>query len=118
MGCCWPKTSDMRGITVKRLTIRRLWNLCEQGVFAVPEIQREFVWDPRRASDLLDSIARRLPIESLLIWKTTADRKHLLRHSQENILPPHDSGNGDIWFLIDGHVRNRRQTEVRIAYTN
>jgi len=95
----------MRSITVKRLTIRRLWNLCDQGVFAVPEIQREFVWDPRRASDLLDSIARQLPIGSLLIWKTTTDRKHLLRHSQENILPSHESGNGDIWFLIDGQQR-------------
>lgn len=94
----------MKRINVRRYTIRQLWQLCERAVFAVPEIQREFVWDPRRAGDLLDSIARQLPIGSLLVWRTSSDRKHLLRHAQE-ILPPHDSRNADIWFLIDGQQR-------------
>lgn len=94
----------MKSITVKRYTIKQLWRLCDDAVFAVPEVQREFVWDPRRASDLLDSITRQLPIGSLLVWRTSSDRKHLLRHAQE-ILPPHDSRNRDIWFLIDGQQR-------------
>jgi hypothetical protein len=100
----WSSQFIMKRISVKRHTIRKLWQLCDKAVFAVPEIQREFVWDPRRASDLLDSIARQLPIGSLLVWRTTSDRKHLLRHAQE-ILPPHDSRNADIWFLIDGQQR-------------
>lgn len=97
-------STEMKKITVRRYTIRQLWRHCDDGVFAVPEIQREFVWDPRRASDLLDSIARQLPVGSLLIWKTSADRKHLLRHAQQ-ILPPHDPRNSGIWFLIDGQQR-------------
>ena len=73
----------MKRISVKRHTIRKLWQLCDRAMFAVPEIQREFVWDPRQANDLLDSIARQLPIGSLLVWHTSSDRKHLLRHAQE-----------------------------------
>lgn len=94
----------MKSITVKRYSINQLWKLCDDAVFAVPEVQREFVWDPRRASDLLDSITRQLPIGCLLVWRTSSDRTHSLRHAQE-ILPPHDSRNRDIWFLIDGQQR-------------
>lgn len=94
----------MKSITVERYKIKRLWELCDDAVFAVPEVQREFVWDPQRASNLLDSIVRQLPIGCLLVWRTSADRKHLLRHAQE-ILPPHDNRNKDIWFLIDGQQR-------------
>lgn len=94
----------MKSITVKSFTIKKLWQLCDDAVFAVPEVQREFVWDPHRASNLLDSIVKQLPIGCLLIWRTSADRKHMLRHAQE-ILPPHNSRNKDIWFLIDGQQR-------------
>lgn len=94
----------MKSITVKRFSIKQLWKLCDDAVFAVPEVQREFVWDPKRASNLLDSITRQLPIGCLLVWRTSSDRKHLLRQAQE-ILPPHDSRNKDIWFLIDGQQR-------------
>ena len=94
----------MKSITIKRYSIKQLWRLCDDAKFAVPEIQREFVWDPRRASDLLDSVSKHLPIGSLLVWRTHRDRKHLLRHAQR-ILPPHDSRNRDIWFLIDGQQR-------------
>lgn len=94
----------MKRMDVKRCTVRELWRLCDKELFAVPEIQREFVWDPRRASDLIDSIVRRLPIGSLLVWKTSSDRKHLLRHAQD-ILPPHNPRNKEIWFLIDGQQR-------------
>lgn len=94
----------MRRIAVDSLSVVELWEKCDERLFAVPEIQREFVWDPKRASSLLDSITRRLPIGSLLVWETHSDRKHLLRHAQQ-ILPPHDSHNRRIWFLIDGQQR-------------
>ena len=94
----------MKSNTVKSYSVRQLWALCEDAVFAVPEVQREFVWDPQRASNLLDSIVKQLPIGCLLVWRTSADRKHMLRHAQE-ILPPHNSRNKDIWFLIDGQQR-------------
>ncbi len=46
----------MKQISVTKHKIKELWNWCEDRIFAVPEIQREFLWDKRRISDLLDSI--------------------------------------------------------------
>jgi len=94
----------MKEVSVKKYRINKLWSFCEQGIFAIPEIQREFVWDSKRSSSLLDSIYRRFPIGSLIIWETNFDKRHLLRHAQE-ILPPHKSQNRKIWFLIDGQQR-------------
>jgi hypothetical protein len=89
---------------VKVFRIKQLWELCRDGIFAVPEIQREFVWDAKRIYRLLDSVYRGLPIGSLLVWPAKADNRHFLRHAQE-VLPPHDSHNGQIWFLLDGQQR-------------
>jgi hypothetical protein len=96
--------NTMQQISVTNRTIKKLWAWCDERRFAVPEIQREFVWDKRRASDLLDSIYRRLPIGSLLIWEAHGDHRHLLRHSQV-LLPPHDPANKETLFLIDGQQR-------------
>jgi hypothetical protein len=94
----------MKDIIVQKYRINRLWRWCEDGLFAIPEIQREFVWDVKKACKLLDSIYRQLPIGSLLIWETDADRQNLLRHAQ-NILPEFNYRNKRIWFLIDGQQR-------------
>ena len=94
----------MRNIVVKNYRVGRLWRFCDDGLFAIPEIQREFVWDIKKACKLLDSIYRQLPIGSLLIWETGADRQNLLRHAQ-NILPGFNYRNKKIWFLIDGQQR-------------
>lgn len=94
----------MNKIAPKTYTIKKLWNFCDEGFFAVPEIQREFVWDAKRACKLLDSIYRQLPIGSMLVWETNADRRHLLRHAQR-VLPPHRNDARETWFLVDGQQR-------------
>lgn len=87
----------MKDIIVKKYSVKQLWKRCEEGLFAIPEIQREFVWDMKKACTLLDSIYRQLPIGSLLIWQTKADRRNLLRHAQK-ILPEFNYQNRNIWF--------------------
>lgn len=94
----------MKQISVTKCKIKTLWDWCDEHKFAVPEIQREFVWDKRRASDLLDSIYRRLPIGSILIWKAHGDHRHLLRQTQV-LLPSHDPSSKETLFLIDGQQR-------------
>jgi hypothetical protein len=94
----------MQNTDIQKFPVKKLWDLCRDGVFAVPEIQREFVWDSKRAYSLLDSIYRQLPIGTLLVWETNSDRRHLLRHAQE-VLPPHNGNSGKTWFLIDGQQR-------------
>jgi hypothetical protein len=94
----------VKKIHVKKYKVRTLWSYCEQGLFAVPEIQREFVWNAKQAANLLDSIYRKLPIGNILVWETSSNRKHLLRHEQ-TLLPRHEDHNSHIWFLIDGQQR-------------
>ncbi len=84
--------------------VSELWKFCHDCIFAIPEIQREFVWDKKRVSNLFDSIWRQLPIGTLLIWETDASCRHLLRTVQQ-VLPPHRDHNKHIWFIIDGQQR-------------
>lgn len=91
-------------ITVHSQSIRALWRQLDEKIFAVPEIQREFVWDTRKACNLLDSINRQLPVGSLLVWETTNNNRHLLRHSL-HILPHFNELSRKVLFLIDGQQR-------------
>ena len=46
------------------------------GEIALPDIQRPFVWQPRKVRDLLDSMYRGYPVGYLLFWKTDATNSH------------------------------------------
>ncbi len=76
--------------------------LCE-GKFAVPKLQRAFVWNGRKAAMLLDSIYRGMPIGSLTIWDTSNRNKNLLRHTL-HILPQFKE-HRRVWFVLDGQQR-------------
>src|SRR5687767_3689687 len=76
--------------------------LCE-GRFAVPKLQRAFVWNGRKAAMLLDSLYRGMPIGSLTIWDTSKRNKNLLRHTL-HILPQFKD-HQRVWFVLDGQQR-------------
>lgn len=94
----------MDRIDFKRIRLRKLRDLIESGVFAVPELQREFVWSAKKACDLLDSIYRHYPIGTLLIWKTNRRNEGQLR-KHLHILPHFNPTNRHIYFLVDGQQR-------------
>src|SRR5688500_14095301 len=98
------RTVSMEDIYSKAITLKRLHSLIERGVFAVPELQREFVWNARKVCDLLDSIHQKYPIGTILIWKTDRRNENQLR-KHYHILPHFDPKNQDIYFLIDGQQR-------------
>ena len=74
------------------------------GKYAIPRLQREFVWDGPRAAKLMDSIYKEMPIGTSLIWDTPKSKKLYLRQ-QYNVLPHFNEGNKRVWFLIDGQQR-------------
>jgi len=94
----------MRDITLKSYKIRDLWKFFDKQCFAIPELQREFVWDAKKAYMLLDSIYKNLPIGTILIWRTERKNRDLLRHALR-ALPPFNEWNKEIWFLMDGQQR-------------
>ena len=85
-------------------SIRQLRDCLERHVFAIPRLQREFVWNGPKAAALLDSIYRGMPIGALTIWETGRSHSDLLRPSL-HILPPFDTSNKQIWYLLDGQQR-------------
>ncbi len=91
-------------IEVRMHKVKALRRLLEQQVFAVPQLQREFVWNGPKSAALLDSIYRHIPIGTILLWKADPQRRNLLRE-QLHLLPPYSRANDEIWFLIDGQQR-------------
>lgn len=96
--------ASMKSITVKPYSLWQLRALFEMGIFAVPKLQREFVWNAGKACQLLDSIYHNLPIGSALVWKTDQRSAPLLR-TEMHALPAYNHANKDIYFLIDGQQR-------------
>jgi hypothetical protein len=89
---------------VETLRLKDLRRHLDRGIFAVPRLQREFVWSGGKAAALLDSMLRNMPIGALVIWDARRSMRDLLRQNL-NILPPYQGHNRRIWFLIDGQQR-------------
>lgn len=52
-------------------TIGSLMEQVSQGALRLPEIQRAYVWKPAQVAGLIDSLYRRYPSGSILLWETT-----------------------------------------------
>src|SRR6266550_2325962 len=87
----------------RSIEVKDLRRQLDEGRFAVPKLQRAFVWNGRKAAMLLDSIYRAMPIGSLTIWDTSKRNKNLLRHTL-HILPQF-KGHKRVWFVLDGQQR-------------
>ena len=61
-------------------TIRKMvTNLNDEeanGGFWLPNIQRPFVWKEDQIERLFDSIMRKYPISTLLVWRTKSPIRH------------------------------------------
>ena len=85
-------------------SITSLLKNVKAGKFAIPRLQREFVWDGPRAAKLLDSIFKGMPIGALLVWETPKANKLYLRE-RYHVLPPFNYQSPEVWFIIDGQQR-------------
>lgn len=45
----------------------------DSGAIALPEFQRGYVWSRRQVRDLVESLYRRFPVGSLLLWETATE---------------------------------------------
>lgn len=77
----------------------------ESGNIAIPEIQRDVVWDADDIKALIDSIGRGYPCGSLILWEPRENDKSLVRSM---IRPERIDQFGGIlprYFLLDGQQR-------------
>jgi hypothetical protein len=94
----------MKAPDLTQWNIQTLYYHLRKRSFAVPKLQRNFVWDARRAAKLFDSIYQKMPIGSLFLWEMDRKSANLIRQSAR-VLPPYDDRNRNIWFVIDGQQR-------------
>lgn len=96
----------MKGkIYIQSYSLRSLKRQLDKQVFAIPELQRVFVWDKPKICKLMDSIFRNYPIGTALIWEVDKNKGITIRHSAI-ALPPFDpQRNKTVKFIVDGQQR-------------
>jgi hypothetical protein len=80
------------------LRVRQLIDDFRAGRIVIPEFQRDYVWQPRRAPLLIDSLYRGFPISSLLLWKSGEEIRSRNREAGS-------ARAGLMSWLIDGQQR-------------
>lgn len=99
------------------ITIKEAIENIDKNNFLLPAIQRKFVWSPEQIELLFDSIMRKYPINSLMLWEITSDdiknnykfysflRKYKQRFGETNAYF-NSKGRSDHFFaVIDGQQR-------------
>lgn len=75
----------------------------EKGTIKIPQFQREFVWDIKKSSKLLDSIVKGYPIGTFIFWKTK-DRLRSVKNLGNFKLPEPIEGDF-VDYVLDGQQR-------------
>src|SRR5262245_5361569 len=83
--------------------IEELARRIRSGDILLPKFQRDFVWDRSQVRDLLDSIVRKYPIGSVLLWQSRQELRSENRIADLEIqLPKPDY---PVNYLLDGQQR-------------
>lgn len=69
-------SEEMTGLALENTNpgLRTLLQDMQKGHIRVPRFHTQFVWDDRQRLELLDSIRKKIPIGSLLVWRTYSHR--------------------------------------------
>lgn len=95
---------DSKRIKVEPRKIKDILLWIEERRFALPKVQRSFVWNGKKAAKLFDSIYRQIPIGTPVLWVAHGDLRYHIRENL-HILPAFDIQNDDVWFILDGQQR-------------
>lgn len=75
----------------------------EKGLIKIPQFQREFVWDIKRSSKLIDSVIKGYPIGTFILWKTNERLRSVRNLGKFNLPEPIDGDFTD--YVLDGQQR-------------
>jgi|GEM_PF-2998006 len=76
------------------------------GDYAIPQIQRSYVWNTRKVIYLVQSLLKGYPIGCFVIWRTKKKMYDQIRTETDYLLiPPFNKKNRDVQFVIDGQQR-------------
>ena len=95
----------MKKRKIKSYQIKTINTFLTKRIFAIPRLQRDFVWSDKKACALLDSIYHDYPIGTIMIWNTKKTNQHNF-NIDLTALPPYSSSNNNrVYFIIDGQQR-------------
>lgn len=78
------------------MKISTILDQIDLGSMALPEFQRGYVWNRTQVRDLMNSLYRRFPVGSLLVWETKRD--NTIARNQKNVAE-------NVKMLLDGQQR-------------
>ncbi|PVD51044.1 hypothetical protein DC498_16635 [Terrimonas sp.] len=92
-------------ISIKKYSLRQLKRKFENRDFAIPEIQRQYVWKKQQILKLMDSIFRNYPIGIGLVWNAPFSKAINIRPNNKTIVPPFNKKAKHAELIIDGQQR-------------
>lgn len=95
--------SDFQEITSYTVgnSVRTIVNMIDEDIIDLsPEFQRDFVWDIRRASKLIDSLLSNLPIPNTLLGKYKKTEKFIVIDGQQRLKT--------IYYFLKGEFKENR----------
>ena len=96
----------MGKINIDTSSLRQLKKRFENRDFAIPEIQRQYVWNKQRVCKLMDSIFHHYPIGICLLWTAKYSQAIHIRPNRKTIIPPFNTrGANTADLIIDGQQR-------------
>lgn len=95
----------MSKISTKELSFSSIKTNFDDAMYAIPQLQRNYVWDKNRVCLLLDSIYNHYPIGVSLIWKAKSSKISEIKSNTKTILPSFNYNRKTIDFIIDGQQR-------------
>ena len=60
--------------TPNDFNLKTLFDFIESGAVVIPNFQRNYIWDIRRASKLIESLIRGLPVPQIFLYETDRNR--------------------------------------------
>ncbi|PWN06470.1 DUF262 domain-containing protein [Rhodohalobacter mucosus] len=78
------------------MKISTILDQIDMGSMALPEFQRGYVWNRNQVRDLMNSLYKRYPVGSLLVWETKRDKT--AARGQSNVTD-------NVKMLLDGQQR-------------
>lgn len=95
----------MSKINIEDYSLRELKGKFENRDFAIPEIQRQYVWNNPRICNLMDSIFHNYPIGIGLVWIAPYSKALHIRPNNKTIIPPFNKKAHKSDLIIDGQQR-------------
>jgi len=92
-------------LEIKKYSLRQLRIKFENRDFAIPEIQRQYVWNKPQILKLMDSIFRNYPIGIGLVWYASFTKAINIRPNNKTFVPPFNKRAKHVELIIDGQQR-------------